>query len=82
MHSRADVSGSTLRTGSTGCWTASVQNVCHPRDARLNRAVTQLDKLHAKHILPGFADRTAEEQTIERLTREITQVRQRDEVPG
>jgi len=49
---------------------------------KLNCAVTQLDKLHAKHILPGFADRTAEEQTIERLTREITQVRRRDEVPG
>ncbi|KAL1759437.1 t-SNARE [Schizophyllum commune] len=31
-----------------------------------------LDKLHAKHLLPAFADRSKEEQDIDRLTSEIT----------
>ncbi|KIO30749.1 hypothetical protein M407DRAFT_222991, partial [Tulasnella calospora MUT 4182] len=34
--------------------------------------VAQLDKLHAKHVLPGFADRSAEEREIETLTTDIT----------
>ncbi|KAG8905897.1 hypothetical protein FRB99_008038 [Tulasnella sp. 403] len=34
--------------------------------------VSTLDKLHAKHVLPGFADRTAEEREIESLTTDIT----------
>ena len=34
-----------------------------------------LDKLHAKHLLPAFADRSKEEQDIDRLTSEITSVR-------
>lgn len=34
--------------------------------------ISALDKLHAKHALPGFADRTAEERDIERMTTEIT----------
>ncbi|OSD01246.1 t-SNARE [Trametes coccinea BRFM310] len=31
-----------------------------------------LDKLHAKHVLPGFSDRSAEEREIEAATTEIT----------
>lgn len=37
-------------------------------------AVDRLDKLHAKHILPGFKDRSAEEREIEALANEITRV--------
>lgn len=36
--------------------------------------VVALEKLHAKHALPGFADRTAEEREIEAATTEITKV--------
>lgn len=36
--------------------------------------VTALDKLHSKHVLPGFTDRTAEEREIERQTIDITRV--------
>ncbi|KAK4050681.1 t-SNARE affecting a late Golgi compartment protein 2 [Microbotryomycetes sp. JL201] len=32
----------------------------------------RLDKLHAKHVLPGFKDRSAEEREIEALANEIT----------
>ncbi|KAG8934784.1 hypothetical protein FRC02_009231 [Tulasnella sp. 418] len=34
--------------------------------------ISTLDKLHAKHVLPGFADRSAEEREIESLTTDIT----------
>ncbi|KAJ3556903.1 hypothetical protein NM688_g1765 [Phlebia brevispora] len=34
--------------------------------------ITTLDKLHAKHVLPGFADRSAEEREIEAATTEVT----------
>lgn len=34
--------------------------------------ISTLDKLHARHALPGFTDRTAEERDIERMTTEIT----------
>ncbi|KAH7923408.1 t-SNARE [Leucogyrophana mollusca] len=34
--------------------------------------MSSLDKLHAKHALPGFADRTAEEREIEAATTDIT----------
>ncbi|KAF8326604.1 t-SNARE, partial [Cantharellus anzutake] len=34
--------------------------------------ISTLEKLHTKHALPGFADRSAEEREIERLTQEIT----------
>ncbi|KAK4702277.1 syntaxin 16, partial [Phenoliferia sp. Uapishka_3] len=34
--------------------------------------IAHLDKLHAKHILPGFKDRTAEEREIELLANDIT----------
>ena len=53
--------------------------ICHPlTSAQLPRhssgAVTQLDKLHAKHILPGFSDKTAEEREIANVTADITRV--------
>lgn len=38
--------------------------------------VAALDKLHAKHVLPGFTDRSSEEREIERQTIDITRVRQ------
>ncbi|KAI0277629.1 t-SNARE [Russula aff. rugulosa BPL654] len=34
--------------------------------------VAALDKLHAKHVLPGFADRSSEEREIEVATSEVT----------
>ncbi|EED81700.1 predicted protein, partial [Postia placenta Mad-698-R] len=34
--------------------------------------ITALDRLHAKHVLPGFSDRSAEEREIEAATTEIT----------
>ncbi|KAH9948996.1 t-SNARE [Amylocystis lapponica] len=34
--------------------------------------ITTLDKLHAKHALPGFSDRSAEEREIEASTTDIT----------
>ncbi|KIK67408.1 hypothetical protein GYMLUDRAFT_37528 [Collybiopsis luxurians FD-317 M1] len=34
--------------------------------------ISALEKLHAKHVLPGFADRTLEEQEIEAATTDIT----------
>lgn len=36
--------------------------------------VAALDKLHAKHVLPGFTDRSLEEQEIEAATTDITKV--------
>ncbi|KAF3938239.1 Syntaxin-42 [Dactylella cylindrospora] len=41
--------------------------------AEINRLSAKLDKLHAKHVLPGFDDnRSAEEGEIETLTTDIT----------
>jgi hypothetical protein len=40
----------------------------------LTCAVAALDKLHAKHVLPGFSDRSQEEREIEALTTDITRV--------
>ena len=34
----------------------------------------KLDKLHARHVLPGFDDKSEEEGEIERLTNQITKV--------
>ncbi|KAI3618891.1 syntaxin-like t-snare protein tlg2 [Moniliophthora roreri] len=34
--------------------------------------ITALEKLHTKHVLPGFTDRTREEQEIEAMTTDIT----------
>ncbi|KAF9268884.1 t-SNARE [Marasmius fiardii PR-910] len=34
--------------------------------------IAQLEKLHAKHVLPGFTDRSREEQEIEAMTTDIT----------
>jgi syntaxin 16 len=38
-------------------------------------SVGALDKMHAKHVLPGFTDRTGEEREIESVTTDITKVR-------
>ena len=40
--------------------------------ASISRKSVKLDRLHQKHVLPGFDDKTAEEGEIERLTTEIT----------
>jgi syntaxin 16 len=45
-----------------------------PVTGRADSLVAALDKLHAKHVLPGFTDRTAEEREIERQTQDITRV--------
>ncbi|KAJ6593917.1 t-SNARE [Mycena capillaripes] len=34
--------------------------------------ITALEKLHAKHVLPGFTDRSLEEREIEAITTDIT----------
>ncbi|GAA5821714.1 hypothetical protein JCM11251_000985 [Rhodosporidiobolus azoricus] len=39
---------------------------------RIKPKIAQLDKLHAKHLLPGFKDRSAEEREIEALATSIT----------
>ncbi|KLT38400.1 t-SNARE [Cutaneotrichosporon oleaginosum] len=39
---------------------------------RITAKVAALDKLHAKHVLPAFTDRSAEEREIERQTSDIT----------
>lgn len=36
--------------------------------------VLTLEKLHSRHVLPGFADRSQEEREIEVITTEITRV--------
>ncbi|CAH7675490.1 t-SNARE [Phakopsora pachyrhizi] len=38
----------------------------------IRRKMAQLEKLTAKHVLPGFTDRTSEEREIEALSNEIT----------
>ncbi|KAF9452407.1 t-SNARE [Macrolepiota fuliginosa MF-IS2] len=40
--------------------------------AETRTKIVTLDKLHAKHVLPGFSDRTQEEREIEALTTDIT----------
>ena len=40
----------------------------------ITRMSTKLDRLHARHVLPGFDDKSEEEGEIERLTNEITKV--------
>ncbi|GAA5988741.1 hypothetical protein JCM10908_006150 [Rhodotorula pacifica] len=39
---------------------------------KIKPKMVQLDKLHAKHLLPGFKDRSAEEREIEALATSIT----------
>ncbi|KAI5474462.1 syntaxin 16 [Pseudohyphozyma bogoriensis] len=39
---------------------------------RVKPKLDKLDKLHAKHLLPGFKDRSAEEREIEALSNDIT----------
>ncbi|KAK0521469.1 t-SNARE affecting a late Golgi compartment protein 2 [Tilletia horrida] len=40
--------------------------------ASIKPKITQLDRLHSKHLLPSFSDRTAEEKEIESMTQDIT----------
>lgn len=53
-------------------WVDFVEEVEELTD-RIKPKMVQLDKLTAKHVLPGFTDRTLEERQIEELTTEITQ---------
>jgi len=53
-------------------WVDFVEEVEELTD-RIKPKMVQLDKLTAKHVLPGFTDRTFEERQIEELTTEITQ---------
>ncbi|KIR59465.1 syntaxin 16 [Cryptococcus bacillisporus CA1873] len=39
---------------------------------RTRNKIAALDKLHTKHVLPGFTDRSSEEREIERQTIDIT----------
>jgi syntaxin 16 len=41
---------------------------------RTSKTVVQLDRLHAKHVLPGFSDKSAEEREIAAISSEITRV--------
>jgi len=43
--------------------------------SEITKMSTRLDKLHARHLLPGFDDQSQEEGEIERLTYEIQHVR-------
>jgi syntaxin 16 len=43
----------------------------------ITKMSAKLDKLHARHVLPGFDDKSEEEGEIERLTFEITHVTHR-----
>ncbi|KZT08299.1 t-SNARE, partial [Laetiporus sulphureus 93-53] len=40
--------------------------------AGVQAKIATLDRLHAKHVLPGFSDRSAEERDIEAATTDIT----------
>jgi syntaxin 16 len=40
----------------------------------ISKMSSKLDKLHARHVLPGFDDKSEEEGEIERLTSQITSV--------
>jgi syntaxin 16 len=39
----------------------------------IKEKMQELEQLHRKHLLPGFDDRTREEQLIDRITTDITQ---------
>ncbi|KAI0675101.1 t-SNARE [Trametes maxima] len=67
------------------CLRRTYQLLIYPRIVRVDIAdqvkeilagveakITALDKLHAKHVLPGFSDRSAEEREIEAATTDIT----------
>ncbi|PLW05567.1 hypothetical protein PCANC_07794 [Puccinia coronata f. sp. avenae] len=53
-------------------WVDFVEEVEELTD-QIKPKMVQLDKLTAKHVLPGFTDRSFEERQIEALTAEITQ---------
>ncbi|CAG8621753.1 9740_t:CDS:10, partial [Acaulospora colombiana] len=54
-------------------WVDIVEEVDEKIDQIKNLFLT-LESLHRKHVLPGFDDRTEEEEEIERLTTEITEL--------
>lgn len=82
----SDANRSTVASKSTGAYydlSGELQHNLPPRwvdttdevDAiltALQPRISHLDRLHARHILPGFTDRTHEEREIERETIEIT----------
>jgi len=49
-----------------------ISDQVHDVLAGTHSKISALEKLHAKHVLPGFTDRTAEEREIESLTTDIT----------
>ncbi|KAI5123921.1 hypothetical protein M0805_006339 [Coniferiporia weirii] len=49
-----------------------ISDQVHDKLAVTQSKITALERLHAKHVLPGFADRSAEEREIEALTTDIT----------
>ena len=69
------IHNSKVRTILATCSVLSLLVPCRAYSPPLSaRSVNALDKLHAKHALPGFTDRTAEEREIEAATAEITSV--------
>lgn len=53
-------------------WAETSRTVESLLDGPVASQMAQLDRLHAAHLLPSFADRGAEEAAIDRLTGEIT----------
>lgn len=54
---------------------ADVQDEVTELLAQISKRSTELDRLHAKHVLPGFDDehvKREEEATIERTTQDVT----------
>ncbi|RHZ71109.1 hypothetical protein Glove_262g15 [Diversispora epigaea] len=54
-------------------WADIVEEVNEDID-HIKNLVTTLESFHRKHVLPGFDDRTEEEEEIKRRTTEITQL--------
>ncbi|KAL5528472.1 TLG2 [Sanghuangporus sanghuang] len=49
-----------------------ISDQVHDILAATQQKISVLERLHAKHVLPGFADRSAEEREIEAVTTDIT----------
>ncbi|EJD02948.1 t-SNARE [Fomitiporia mediterranea MF3/22] len=49
-----------------------ISDQVHDILAATQQKISILERLHAKHVLPGFADRSAEEREIEAVTTDIT----------
>ncbi|KAL5485236.1 TLG2 [Sanghuangporus weigelae] len=49
-----------------------ISDQVHDILAATQQKISVLERLHAKHVLPGFADRSAEEREIEVVTTDIT----------